>query len=173
MTTKVLPAALVAALTLTAAARAGDDWQEFAKDNFIVQLPGTPSEQTKAIPTPAGNLDMKLYIVSSGDSGFVYLVATLELPKGGLAGAGEDFLDGAQSGLVSGAKGKLVKQSKIKLGKHSGRDITAEVFDGKGLLRGHVYLVDQRVYMLVVMTPKDADASAATGKFFDSFKVND
>jgi hypothetical protein len=34
-------------------------------------------------------------------------------------------------------------------------------------------LVDQRVYMLVIMTPKDADASTATDKFFDSFKVSE
>jgi hypothetical protein len=174
MRTKILYAALGAALVLTGSAKADDqNLQEFSKGDFSILMPGTPSEQTKSIPSPAGNMDMKLYIASAGDTGFVYLVATLELPKGGLGGATEEFLDGAQTGLVQGAKGKLVSQSKIKHGKHSGRDITAEVFDGKGLLRGHVFLVDQKMYMLVIMTPKDADASGAIDKFLGSFKVNE
>jgi hypothetical protein len=169
MKTKILFAALVAALILTGSAKA--DWQDFSKDGFSIRMPGTPTTQEKDIPTPAGNMHMKLHIASDADSGVVYMIAQVELPP--IGGNSDDFLDGAQSGMIQGVNGKLVSQTKVTLGRHPGREIKADAFDGKGYLRGQLFAINGKVYMLAVLSPKSVDASAATNQFLGSFQVSE
>jgi hypothetical protein len=173
MKTKVLFAALVAALILTGSAKA-EDWQELSRDGYSILMPGTPATQEKDIPSPAGNLKMKMHIASNGDTGVVYMIASVDLPAGGLgAASADDLLDGTQAGMIQGINGKLISQSKVTNGRLTGRDIRVDAFEGKGTLRGQLFAVNGRIYMLAVLAPKSVDASADTGKFLDSFKVND
>jgi hypothetical protein len=171
MKTKVLFAALVASLILTGAARA--DWQDFSKDGFRIQMPATPVSQEKDIPTPAGNLHMKLHVASDTDSGVVYMIAAVDLPAAALAASADDLLDGTQSGMIQGVNGKLTSQTKVTRGRHTGREIKADAFEGKGNLRGQLFVISGKVYMLAVLSPKSVDASTATDKFLGSFEVND
>jgi hypothetical protein len=166
--TMVVFAALVAALTLAGTTRA--DWQDFAKDGFSVQLPGSPTTQEKTIPSVAGNMEMKMHI-AKGD-GLVCVVVTMDLPLG-FAGLTEaDILNSARDGVVSGLDGKVSSETNITVGKYAGRDIHGEALEGKGDLRVQLIAAGKRVYALVVVFPKGADVSTETAKFLGSFQVN-
>ena len=79
--------------------------------------------------------------------------------------------DSSRDGAVANLEGKLVSESDIKLGDYPGREIRIGVEDGKQVFRARVYLVDRRLYQVVVFGSKEAATSKQADKFFDSFKL--
>ncbi len=83
----------------------------------------------------------------------------------------KDVLDSSRDGAVGNLKGELDSEKDIKLGDYPGREVRIAVDEGKKLFRARVYLVDQRLYQVVVFGTKDAATSKEADKFLDSFQL--
>lgn len=59
----------------------------------------------------------------------------------------------------------------IKYENFAGKEITASMFGGAGLLTGRFFLIDGKYYQLLVITEANIDATSEILKFFNSFKL--
>jgi hypothetical protein len=139
-----------------------------AEGKFKVKMPGTPKESSQAV---AGT-NLKMYSVEERNGG--YMVAFSDVPMGANEPEAQiqSRLDGARDGMIRNVNGKLQSESKVTLqGKYPGRDVRADIPDKKGVLRCKFYLVDRRLYqVMVVGTPSFCDSSEAN-QFLDSLAV--
>jgi hypothetical protein len=174
MKTKIL-AAMVLGLVALSGARAddGEGWQRFAPSygGFSVLLPGTPTSQTKKLPTPLGDGTMTMYMVTTEDSR-VYMAATLDLPEA-LAGLADpnDMLDGFVKGLVQPFNGRVVSQSKVRLGNYPGKEVTVAMLGGQMVCRARAFAVGGRMYVVMALAPRASADLVDFEKFLDSFEI--
>lgn len=162
--------ALVAGSVLTGGCKKQAQFQEFASADgrFKVQMPGTPTEKTE---TAAGT-SMKTFVIEDKNGGYMVAFADLPIPAAESEQQLEMRLDGARDGALRNVNASLTKENRIKLnGKYPGRDIEATIPDKKGALREKMYVVNQRLYqVLVIGNPSFVNSAAAT-KFLDSFAL--
>jgi hypothetical protein len=150
------------------------EWKTFAsaKGGFSVVLPAEPSEQVQSVKTPAGTVDVILYLVDGKKDAASYVVGYSEFPEKALqTGTSEKRLDNARDGAVQSAKGKLKEEKKILLGAYPGRDLVIES-ETRGVVRTRIYAVRNRLYQTMIIGPKKAVDSSDAGVFLDSFKLN-
>jgi hypothetical protein len=168
--------AVAAVLLLKKAGGSADsDWREFtsAEGRYRVLLPGTPRHQTQNQPTMVGNILMHLDVVerNGGRSGFCVLYA--DFPFDRLDPVQEkQVLDFGVMGGAMGAKGKLVSSRDVTLGAHRGKEMEIDV-PGKGKMIGRIYLVRNRLYILLAAGPGLSAASPDVTKFWGSFQLLD
>ena len=149
----------------------GDTLKEYRLDDkFKVQLPTAPEASTQKMP--AGP-PLKVY-KANGSAG-VYLVATLEIPEA--TNEPDDKLqtrlDAGRDQGVQNAKGKLLQETRIRLApKYPGREILVELPATKEMLRGRLYLVEGRLYQLILVGSAEFINSPSAGKFLGSLNLS-
>jgi hypothetical protein len=174
MKTRLLAAGLVAALLLTAAARAGgDEWKTFTWEagKCSALLPGTPKAQKQTTKLPDGSpLDIYMQMVDKGNR--AYILSYLDSP--GLAAATDDViqkaLDNGRDQAAKNLGGTVVKDMQRKLDKFPGREIHIDA-PGLGLYRARMYVVRGRLYQIVVLGPRDVALSKESTRYLDSLKL--
>jgi hypothetical protein len=82
-----------------------------------------------------------------------------------------DILEAFPEGAAQGVNGKLVSSKETKLGDYPGREFEVELLGGKAILRGRVFLVDQRLYQVMAIAPADVADSPSIERFLDSFRL--
>jgi hypothetical protein len=150
---------------------AGDALKEHTLDNgrIRVLLPGVPVENyQKASFGPA----MKNYTSKTAEGMFV--VGSMDVPDA--VGQTEEQikmrLDAGKDQCLVSTKGKLLKETSIKLAdKYYGRELLVELPAAKEVLRSRYYLVDGRLYLLMVIGKPEFINSETCEKFLDSLKV--
>jgi len=154
-------------------AYAGDEpeWKEFAskEGRFKVLMPGTPKQDQAETESDFGKGILHMNVVQAGKTmyGANYCDFPAEIKKAPL----KQLFDSSRDGAVANLEGKLANEKDIKLGVHPGREIQIDVANGKQLFRVRVYLVDQRLYQVVILGTKEHATSKAADKFLDSFKL--
>jgi hypothetical protein len=152
---------------------AGDVTQEFTspEGKFTVAFPGTPQEDDD--PSLSGEGIHKVSLMER--SGF-YAVAYqfVNLPDHATASDLEERLEQACTGAVRNLKARLLSKKKITLaGKYPGRDLVAEWGNKQGIVHYHLYLVDGRLYQVIVSGEKWWVESPKAQKFLDSFRLSE
>lgn len=146
--------------------------KEFAskEGGFKVIMPGTPEHQQFDTESDFGKGVLHMYSIQAGKTiyGANYCDFPAEIKKAPL----KKVYDASRDGAVANLKGKLASEKEIKLGKYPVREIQIEVAEGKQLFRARVFLVEQRLYQVVVMGTKEAATSKEADKFLESFKLN-
>ena len=146
-------------------------WKEFApkEGRFKVLMPGTPKQDMAEAESDFGKGVLHMNTVQAVKTmyGANYCDFPSEIKKVPL----KQVFDSSRDGAVANLKGKLASEMDIKLDKYLGREIQIDVQGGKQLFRARVYLVDQRLYQVVVFGTKEAATSKAADKFLDSFQV--
>jgi hypothetical protein len=166
---------LVAILLLTIGSRqakpmsAQSDWIVFSPKGggFSIMLPGEPKRREFPHGTSKGQTLSPLYELTHED--FKYVVSYMNYPIS-VEGAERDKLlsMGAEAGITS-AGGEVVSNTPISLDGYPGREVKGEM---KGFsYRSRVYLVGQRLYLLIVWLPSNKTDSENAAKFFNSFKL--
>ncbi|MCI0641537.1 MAG: hypothetical protein L0Y72_28580 [Gemmataceae bacterium] len=138
-------------------------------DNFKAKMPGTPKQQTQSVK----GFSVKTYTVESRDGGMIVSVTDMSsiIPPGESDEKIQDRLDGSQAGAVGNIGASLINSQKRTLGKHSGREFSANLPNNKGKMRSRIYLVDRKLYQVMVIgTASHADSANATG-FLESFAL--
>ena len=154
------------------AGAASATWKEFSSSegSFSILMPGEPTEQTKTVNTKAGAIDLHLFIFQQKN--VAYFVSYVEYQEELVqANNAEKLLDGARDGAVSNVQGKLLNEVSISLEKYPGREIRIQVPDGKHTIQTRMYLVKNRLYQVMIVTPKEDSFSKDVTKFLDSFKL--
>jgi hypothetical protein len=163
-----LPAAALC-LLIPGAALTGE-LKEFAsaEGKFKILLPGKPEEGT----VKAGKTLVKTFTLKTDEGTYRIAYAEVKLPPDEPEEKTQQRLDGVLASMVKDAKAKATKQGRIKLAdKHLGRLIEAEQTDGKGLMRGRIYLVGGRLYQIMLVGAPALVSSDQTSKFLNSFAV--
>ncbi len=172
MKIKLLALALIA-MTLASCQTAG--WKEFrsAEGSFSVMMPGTPEEQAQTIDTLAGAVDAYLFVLADEDA--AYLVSYSDYPNIVVQQSNsDDILDGVRDGEAANVRGLLLSEQIISLDDYPGRELKIDTLDGKVTIRSRIYLVNNRLYQVVVVIPKDHPTSDKNiDKFLESFTLTD
>jgi hypothetical protein len=142
------------------------EWKEFSSvgGRFKVLMPGDPRSQSIPLCEEVWSVDRRSEDVH-------YLVGYAVIPLGNNLPLAERFR-GAREGMLRQTPGsRLVRERPISLEGFPGREYEVKI-DGKtGCLLARLYVVNRRLYMLMVggspVTPTSADAL----KFLDSFKL--
>jgi len=162
-------------IAVCSACRHADDkqeWKEFTskEGGFKVVMLGRPKQQQFDTESDFGKGVLHMNRVQVGETiyGANYCDFPAEIKKTPI----KKVYDSSRDGAVANLEGKLVSEKEIKLGKHSGREIRIEVGGGKQLFRARVFLIEQRLYQIVVMGTKEAATSKEADKFLESFKLD-
>jgi hypothetical protein len=147
------------------------EWKSFIskEGNYEVQMPGTPLENRKIVKLPNGTVFVvqATLEVKKGE----YVVGFSEHPDAVVkADTAEKRLDNARNGVLSKTHAKLKSEKQIKLEGHNGRELDLEI-NANLVVRARLFVINNRMYQLMVVGPRELVASADTGKFLDSFKL--
>ena len=82
------------------------------------------------------------------------------------------FFRNAIDADINGMHGKLLTETFIKLDGYPGREVRADLMDGKTVVKMRFYLVKNIMYMIQVFTDVKKDYNISIDKFMDSFKLN-
>jgi hypothetical protein len=162
---------LVAVGAISVSADDQPEWKEFTskEGRFKVLMPGTPKQQQHDTESDFGKGVLYMNSVQAGRTmyGANYCDFPAEIKKAPL----KQVYDSSRDGAVANLEGKLAGEKDIKLDDYPGRELQIDVAGGKLVFRARVYLVDQRLYQVVVFGTQEAVTSKAAEKFLDSFKL--
>jgi hypothetical protein len=132
-------------------------------------MPGTPKQEKAETESDFGKGVLHMNTVQAGRR--MYGANYGDFPAAIKKVPIKQVFDSSRNGAVANLKGKLVREKDIKLDKHPGREVQIEVAGGKRLFRARVFLVERRLYQVVVFGTKDAATSKEADRSLDSFKL--
>jgi hypothetical protein len=169
-TTKILFISLVFTILYIQSGNAFD-WKEYAPQGSYcsVQMPKKPQLCVKkGVPTDSGPIDMYQVLADYGD--YAFLLTFNDYPDALLKKkTSNQILDDVVSGSVG--DGELINKGAISIGTYPGRTYTCKK---SGLeLKASIYLVDGRLYQMIVAYPPNQGGSLAQDRdtFLKSFKL--
>lgn len=140
---------------------------------FSVTSPYTFTENTQSIDTQAGAIDLHMF--SANQPTQTLIISYSDYPADLVSKSNPDkILDGSRTGMIQNSKGQLLSETRITLSGHPGRELTLSSTAENGqelLLRGRIYLVENRLYQILVVTLKSAQNPQAIDQFLQSFKL--
>jgi len=137
---------------------------------FSVMIEGTPKEEIQLVNTLIGALPLRAY--SSEVGGIAYLVSYTDFPPQYNFNStnAQKILDSSRDGMASNVFGKVTSERLISINGYPGRYLTIAADNG-GAVKAYVYLVKNRMYMLVVATSSSRIYDNSVHNFLDSFKL--
>lgn len=148
-------------------------WKPFSSTpgGFTVLMPGTPTTNNTSVNTQIGSIPIQLFTVVRPKEA-VYLVAYSDLPSNIPQNSRDinQFLSEVASGFSQGAGGKLISEQNISLNNFPGKEIKLEFPQGV-IAIGRIYIVNKRLYQVVVVTPREGDLTQSINGFFNSFRL--
>ena len=152
-----------------ASPRAGAPWVEFssAEAGLAVRLPARPEESA----TRVGPMEMRIFTVSEGQGGPVYMIIAMDLgavPEGQVGDPGADIA-GMGPQLAEKFGGKLVRDAPAQVAGGVGRDFVVDTAQGAQVAIRVVY-GKKRMIQLIVLGQGAAAAAEASG-FFASLRL--
>jgi hypothetical protein len=146
-----------------------EGWQTVTskEGKFKAAMPGKTSEKKQQVKTATGQLNVTL-VIADGRKDSNFVVSFTDYPEADLKkGAVKKRLDQARDGAVSSAGGKIKEERDVKLKTHAGRHLVIEK-DGDVIARMRLFLVDRRLYQVMVL----GDAPAKDVEtFLSSFEL--
>jgi hypothetical protein len=158
-------------LVLSARGNDPPEWKEFVtkEGQFKASMPGTPKQKKLDTESDFGKGVLHMNVVEVGKT--MYAANYSDFPAEVKKATLKQVYDSSRDGAVANMDGKLAEEKEVKLGEHPGREIRIDVAEGKLLFRVRVYLVEQRLYQVVVLGTPEAVKSKEADKFLDSFKL--
>jgi hypothetical protein len=140
-------------------------WNEFSspQGRFAVLMPGTPKEETEK--NQDGSTEYSFSLVSDDSAFLIHYSDIPDIEKLSQAEITK-VLDKAPNDFAEGAKAKLITAKSVTLEGHPGKEFEfkiSEEINGKG----RVFLVNQRLYIVVGMTTQTNNVQ----RFLDSFRL--
>jgi hypothetical protein len=138
---------------------------------FSIRFPAAPATERTQVPTVVGDITMVTHTARDGhvDYGVMYgdypeeMMKDYDLQKG---------LDGARNGAISNIGGTLIEEQAITFAGQPARAFeAATTLQGAKLrLRARLFLVDNRIFQLMVIHP-ESETGAEADAFFASFEL--
>lgn len=145
------------------------EWQQLnSKDgNFTVLMPGVAAEDTEVIETSAGTLQFKGW--SSEQPATKFFVAYADYPSTAQLGNPEALLADLSAQLYPAAQEIARSERPLSVNGYPGREDKLEQ-RGKRVT-GRLFLVDRRLYILLVGEDNPASSADKVAKFLESFAL--
>lgn len=155
------------------------DWVKFdAKQDqkFSVLFPQQPQKQDQVTQTAAGPLKISMVMLDLSQkpaaSNMLYMASYTPLPDS-LNSDRSDKLDGLFTGSINGmaknVQGTVKSTKVISYKSFPGRETKVDV-QGQAIITSRLYLIHNRLYMLMVFSATDKDDNADITKFLNSFE---
>ena len=151
----------------------GGDWQTFdaSEGGFRVAMPGKPTKGRDVLTTAAGPLEGVNYVYTTPDQRGAYGIDYVDYPAEVVRrNDPERILEAARDGLVGKLRGRVRDERRVSLEGQPGRAVELALADGR-VVRAQLYLVGQRQYQLVVVTPDERTAAKEAQRFLESFRL--
>lgn len=154
------------------------EWETFKFDKYgyWMDFPSEPEYMTRKVNSEIGPLDLHFYVFDNTDSGGNYYASAYsEYPDSIINSNKKELLDnffsGSIQGIVKNVHGELLSETIIELNGYPGREIRASIRDGLIVMKVRMYLVQNKMYMLQVLTPAKNDFNTSINKFLNSFEL--
>jgi hypothetical protein len=154
---------------------AAKGWQTIDNASFSVEVPGAPKVEEGTEQTAAGAVKTTTWGVQGSSSFFA--VSTADYPPGMMAAAvPSKVLEGARDGAMANVGGTVEDDIGVFLDsglpkkKYPGREFNGSTKSGLKLA-ARLFLVDDRLYQLICVSPKASFNADDFKKFADSFKL--
>jgi hypothetical protein len=150
-------------------------WEPFeSKDGwFRVEFPGSPQVTKVPQATPAGTININQFMVERSSG--AYGVGYFDIPEVGsnVNLESQEFIESMARGSFNGMGGSSFTKKVIDFEGYPGLEAEGRVRQGdvRGLARIRYYVVEKRVYILLVVGTNSFTNSGDTGKFFNSFQL--
>lgn len=132
---------------------------------FSVLMPVAPQVSSKPVDTAAGQLINHVALAQTASS--AYAVSYADYPEN--SADPQEVLDSVRSGAINGIKGTLISGKNITHKGYPGREFQAST-EG-ALYTSRIYLVNNRLYQMVVVVPATLAKPADISKFLTSFDL--
>lgn len=154
-----------AALVCEALAQEAKPWAKFSstEGRFSVLMPASPLREEQTKEARGAKVVMRFFTAGSEQGVFIVAYADYKM------GAVKQELDANRDSFLRGMKATLVSESDIKLQENPGREIIAE--RDRLSIRSRIYLVGNRYYQVVAITPATLPGNLEAHKFFASFEL--
>ena len=170
---------IVVSFTQSFTTDGNQDWSLLETKNFKIYFPQKPELRSQILNTQVGelNIDMYMYQVpdTADDSNFAYSLAVTEYPDSLINSNRsekeliDNFFNNSIGGYTNNVHGKLKSELIIKYDSFPGREIKVEIKEGLAVIRTRMYLVQNKVYMLQVITDIKKDFNRSINRFLNSF----
>ena len=151
-----------------------EEWQEFKHEagNFAVMMPGKPLEVSQTIEGEIGKVPTKSFVARWGQITLIAMYAdypiVFDTPE-----AVKASLDTSRDIMLSKGRGKLISEKEHAFKNYPGRELT--VGTDVVMMRLRMYLIQQRLYVLMVLLEGANDVkqleSKQADRFLDSFRL--
>lgn len=173
MSSLLIAAGLAVSLLAASAQEEAPQLKKYKSEegNFSIRLPGVPKAQRVPVEDNENAPKQVQYVF--GEENGAYLVSYQDNPHLEEADTAQidEALKSAQASL--GNKfGKLLSEKPIKLlDKYPGRQFEYEIPGQKGRYRSRIYLVDGRLYQVIVVGTEAFASSKTAEEMLDSFSL--
>lgn len=140
-------------------------WERFSPPGgrFSVLMPGRPMTEEQSKETRVGKVVMHFF--TSGTEKGIFIAAYADYQMGNV----KQELDANRDSFLKGMKATLVSESDIKLQENPGREIRAE--RERLSIKSRIYLVGNRYYQVVAITPSTLPGNLEADRFLTSFAL--
>ena len=146
---------------------------------YQIEFPKEPSVSVQTVNTKAGPVDMHINMLDLSkkdeDSNLIYLSSFAQYPDSLVHSDKKEqlvsFLKETVDGLVGSIDGEILSQKDVKIDSYQGKEVKINFQDGMALIRIRVYIVQNKVYMLQVITKTENDSNESISKFMNSFSL--
>ncbi|MFC1708464.1 hypothetical protein ACFL2J_00190 [Candidatus Omnitrophota bacterium] len=148
-------------------------WKRFEskEGGFSVDFPGEPIVNTVKLPTDFGLIPLYVFVLNAQNE-FIYSISFVDYPGNLFAQkTAEGALDAARDGVIANVQGQLLSESPISFKGYLGRVVEFSATEGKSYAKARFFLVNQRLYHIMVTTATERKSSYDIRRFLDSFKL--
>jgi hypothetical protein len=150
------------------------DWKPFNGGEYSISFPGTPTTSSRTDQTGIGPVKSSVVTVELPHQSFTLAITEypLDLVK---KSQPAKMLEGARDGAVANVQGTLDKDIAVQLDsgdpkkKWPGREFTAHT--SKAVMASRLYLVNNKLYSLLLVRDQTVTDDADFTRFADSLKL--
>ncbi|MEN9444918.1 MAG: hypothetical protein RIS47_1809 [Bacteroidota bacterium] len=144
---------------------------------FFISFPSKYSLETQEIQSELGPLSTTTLRceATDGDPNISYTITYTDYPAhvihSDYTDMWDDIFNNSGDAILEALGATLVEESSVSLNNYPGRETVGEFEDGEKGTKYRSFLVENRLYILQVITQRDRITNPAVGKFLDSFEL--
>jgi hypothetical protein len=166
---------LVGFLLLTACNSAPPSPEVFVSDSgqFEIAAPAPFEETQQSVETPVGPVE--IYTFTAETENTAYVVAYSDYPAEIIEQTDpQALLDSSRDGAVNNLGGTLISEEVIDLAGNPGRSLVISANANQeqtATINSRIYLVENRLYQVLVVSPEGTESLEESSSFLDSFDL--
>jgi hypothetical protein len=147
-----------------------EEWKVYSyeSDGFAVSAPGEPTLTKQNQDSPGGKVEVHNYAIELGNNSGVMISTTL-FPN--VQGDPKTLVQGAKNGAVDTMNAKITSEKEITIDGYPGVQFEADSQNFH--IRSRMYVVKDRLLMLLAIAPNESKIPPTADRVFDSFKLKE